>query len=294
MEAAAGSSQGGTTANVLIVANETVGGKKLIDAIARRAAKGPIRCTVICPQNEPKKGFVIYDDSVRGAAAVRLELTLERLAEMGIPATGEVLDPDPFLATQDGVRLYGADEIIISTHPYPRSGWLRRDLVQRIRDWAKVPVEHVVVDLTEEPVEHTIVAANQTIGGRSLIETLERRSTTSPHRFTVICPQDSGDPEAAAAAKERLQQTLYQLRGAGLVVVGYVSHPDPLTAIQNAHQADPADEIVISTLSGAKSKWLRGDLINRVRKATGVSVEHVIGDSDGAGDGAQAPAATVS
>src|SRR3989475_10652707 len=92
--------------HVLVVANETVGGKKLLDAIERRAARGPIRCTVVCPQNRPRKGYVIYDESVRSAARIRLELTLERLRSMGIEATGEVMDPDPYLAVEDALRLY--------------------------------------------------------------------------------------------------------------------------------------------------------------------------------------------
>jgi hypothetical protein len=267
-------------ANVLVIANETVGGRKLLEAIERRAARGPIRCTVICPQNQPRKGFVIYDDSVRSAAQVRLELTLARLHELGIPAAGEVLDPDPYLAAQDALRLYGADEIIISTYPYQRSGWLRRDLVQRIRDFAGVPVEHVVVLPTEEPFKHTLVVANQTVTGRALIDALERRSTESPHRFTVICPQDGAENEATAAAQERLDETLRVLRQAGLQVVGYVTHPDPLTSIVNTHQFDHADEIVISTLPSYGSNWLRGDLINRARRATGLPVEHVTSEPE--------------
>jgi GABA permease len=134
------------------------------------------------------------------------------------------------------------------------------------------------VDLTEEPMKHTLVVANKTVGGRPLIETLERRSTETPHRFTVIVPQDGADDEATEAAKERLDETLRELRHAGLEVNGYVTHPDPLTAIDNAHQYDHADEIVISTLPSYRSNWLRGDLPNRARRATGVPVEHVTSD----------------
>ena len=278
MEAASSKSSEGRPAHVLVVANETVAGRRLMEAIERRAARGPIRVTVICPQNQPNRGLVIYDHSSRSAAQIRLEQTLARLRELGIEASGEVMDPDPFLATQDALRLWGADEIIISTLPYPRSGFLRRDLISRIRNFAKIPVEHVEVNLTEEPLKHTLVVANQTIGGRPLIETLERRSTETPHRFTVIAPQDGADGASTEGAQERLDQTLTELRLAGLDVTGYVTHPDPLTAIVNAHQFDPADEIVISTLPSYRSNWLRGDLPNRARRATGVPVEHVTSD----------------
>lgn len=264
-------------ARVLVVANETVGGKKLLEAIERRAARGPIRCTVVCPQNRPDKGYVIYDDSVRSAAQIRLELTLDRLHSMGIEASGEVMDPNPYMAVMDALREHGADEIIISTLPYARSGWLRRDLVDRIRSATGLPVEHVIVDLNEEPVRHALVVANQTVGGRKLIETLERRSSESPHRFTVICPQDGAGDDAAEQAQQRLDSTLAKLEQAGLVVTGYVTHPDPFTSIMNAAQLDPPNEIIISTLPSYKSHWLRGDLIPRVRRATGVPVEHVVG-----------------
>jgi hypothetical protein len=275
--------------HVLVVSNETVGGHKLLGAIERRAAQGPIRCTVVCPQNVPHQGFVIYDDTVRSAARVRVELLLERLSELGIPAHGEVMDPDPYVATQDAIRAWGADEIIVSTFPYPRSGVFRRDLIERIGKWSGLPVEHVVVDLREEPVRHVLVVASQTVGGPQLIESLERRSTSSPHRFTVIAPQGGGD-DGAAATQERLDQTLAELRQAGLKVKGYVTHPDPLTSIRQAMQVYPADEIVISTLPKQKSRWLRGDLINQARKATGRPVEHLEFDPDAAREPAEAAA----
>src|SRR4051794_26992957 len=278
MEAASPNTPGGQPAHVLVIPNETGAGRRLPEATGRRAAHGPIRLTIAVPQNEPMRGFVIYDHTAKSPARIRLEQLLDRVKELGIDASGEVMDPDPFLATQDALRLWGADEIIISTLPYPRSGFLRRDLIGRIRDFAKIPVEHVEIDLTDEPMKHTLVVANQTIGGRPLIETLEQRSTESPHRFTVIAPQDGAGGEATKAAEERLDQTLNELRRAGLDVNGYVTHPDPLTAIVNAHQFDHADEIVISTLPSYRSNWLRGDLPNRARRATGVPVEHVTSD----------------
>jgi hypothetical protein len=272
---AASSARGGAPAHVLVVANETVGGEKLFQALERRAARGPIRCTVICPQNRPRRGYVIYDDSARSAARIRLDLTLERLRKLGIEAQGELMDPDPYLAVKDALREHGADEIIISTLPYPRSGWLRRDLVGRIRAYAEVPVEHVIVNLNEEPTRHALVVANQTVGGRNLIETLKRRASESPHRFTVICPQDGAGDGAVEKAEERLGQTLRRLEREGLDVTGYVTHPDPLTSIMNAVDQDPPNEIIISTLPSYKSRWLRGDLIGRVRRGTGLRVEHV-------------------
>jgi hypothetical protein len=185
------------------------------------------------------------------------------------------MDPDPFLAVQDAIRIYRPDEIIISTYPYARSGWLRRDLVDRIRSYSKLPVEHVIVDLNAEPTKHVLVVANETVGARHLIESLERRANESPHRFTVISPQGGKDPDAVALAGQRLDRTVKELRLAGLDVVGQLMDPDPFTSIMNALNYHPADEIVISTFPGATSRWLRGDLIERVRRATGKPVEHI-------------------
>src|SRR5207244_3138210 len=124
---------------ILVVANETVGGRALIDAVKRHAEEAhergePFHVTVVCPQNQPKSGYVIYEDSVRSAAENRLATTLAQLRDVGIDADGEVMDPDPFSATMDAIAAYGADQVIISTHPDTRSGWLRRDLVDRIKD----------------------------------------------------------------------------------------------------------------------------------------------------------------
>ena len=57
--------------SILVVANETVTGQPLIDAVKRRADAGPVEVHVICPQNQPKHGYVIYDDMIRGAASPR-------------------------------------------------------------------------------------------------------------------------------------------------------------------------------------------------------------------------------
>ena len=58
--------------------------------------------------------------------------------------------------------------------------------------------------------------------------------------------------------------------------MGLFGDPDPFTAISHALQYFRGDDIVISTFPETKSGWLRTDLIERVRRATGKPVEHVI------------------
>jgi hypothetical protein len=112
--------------HVLVVANETLTGDELLEAVKRRAAQGPIRVHVIAPVNEPAAGYVVYEDSRRAAAGRRLERTLARVREAGIPALGDVLDHGPLDAVKDTLAQEPVDELIVSTHPETKSGWLRR------------------------------------------------------------------------------------------------------------------------------------------------------------------------
>jgi DNA-binding LacI/PurR family transcriptional regulator len=267
---------------ILVVANETVAGKPLIDAVRDRAAGDEVDVHVICPQNQPRHGYVIYDSMVREAAENRLKMTLALLQEAGIEADGEVMDPDPYAAVMDALGEADYDEIIISTHPETRSGWLREGLVDRVKRAARRPVEHVVVDLDSErdDVKRTLVVANQTVASPELLEVLKRKAADEPRRFIVIAPQSggNGDGGGASGTSERLAHTLKALEDAGLEAIGQVVHPDPYTAIQNALQFYAPDDIVISTFSETRSGWLRSNLVGRVRSTTGKPVEHVVSE----------------
>jgi hypothetical protein len=264
---------------VLVVANETVAGKPLIDAIRKRAEGEEVRAHVISPQNQPKHGYVIYDEHVRDAAQNRLEMTLALLREADIEADGEVMDPDPYSAVMDALGEQDYDEIVISTHPETRSGWLRQGLVDRVARAARRPVEHVVVDLDAErdDTKRTLVVANQTVASPELLDALKKKAGEGPRRFIVIAPKSEGEDEDGDP-HERLARTLEELQQAGLQAVGQVEHHDPYTAIQNALQFYAPDDIVISTFPETRSGWLRGDLIGRVETSTGKSVEHVVTD----------------
>src|SRR5207245_4754262 len=134
----------------------------VLEAVRERASGGDVRFRLIVPQSQPSAGLVIYDEAVRESAQVRVDLALSSVAAEGIEASGEVGDADPFLATMDAVAERRPTEIIVSTYPAISSGWLRRDLVERIENATGLPVEHVVVDLEQEglPFKVTLVVAN--------------------------------------------------------------------------------------------------------------------------------------
>jgi len=267
---------------VLVVANRTLGGEKLLEAVRARAAEGPTTFRLVVPQSQPSAGLVIYDEAVRESAQVRVDLALSAVATEGIQASGEVGDPDPFLATMDAVAERRPDAIIISTHPAQHSGWLRRDLIERIENASGLPVEHVVVDLEHEglPFNVTLVVANKTSSGEELLEHLKAKAAKDEHRLIVaVVPQLDGSGHAPREARARLATMLDHLHAAGLLSSGMIGDPDPYTATMNALELFTVDEVVISTLPGERSGWLRSDLIERVRGASRVPIEHVVVES---------------
>jgi len=265
---------------VLVVANRTLGGAKLMDAVRARAAEGPVRFRLVVPQSNPSAGLVIYEEAVRESAQVRVDLALSAVAALGIEATGEVGDADPFSATMDAVAEHRPDEIIISTHPALSSGWLRRDLIERIRNASGLPVEHVVVDLEHEGslFKATLVIANKTSTGDELIEYLRGLARDGEHLFIAVVPQSGRSGESAREARAKLAQMLDRLGQAGLLSSGMIGDPDPYTATINALELFRVDEVVISTLPDERSGWMRANLVERVSGATSAKVEHVVVD----------------
>jgi len=136
---------------ILVIANETVGGRTLREEVERRSEGYRAHVLVVCPAlNSPLRHWVSDEDQARAAAQERLSNSLARLAEEGIDARGEVGDGEPLQAIEDALRSFGADEIIISTHPEGRSQWLERGVVSGARTRFDVPITHVVVDLEAE------------------------------------------------------------------------------------------------------------------------------------------------
>lgn len=264
---------------VLVVANETIGGRALIDAVLKRHEAGDTRFHLVVPATKPKHGNIIYDEAVRDAAQVRVDLALGYINSQGMQGTGEVGDSDPFTATMDAIADIHPDEVIVSTHPLTSSGWLRRDLVERIRGATDVPVEHVVSDIEREglPFTVTLVVANRTASSDELLADLRAKADDDPARlFILVVPQTSKEGRAVARAREHLNAALERLRGAGLLAAGMIGDPDPYDATMNALQFYRVDEIVVSTLGQVSSGWLRADLIERVRKASNLPVDHIM------------------
>jgi hypothetical protein len=266
---------------VLVVANQTIAGRAVLDAVRRRHEADPDTRVVICvPRTHPSHGAVAYDDVVYDAAQIRVDLARRVLRGEGIDAIGEVGDPDAYTATMDAVLEHAPDEIVISTLPGTLSGWQRRDLVERVAEATDLPVEHVVVDLDSEgvPFHVTLVVAARTASSEQLIGQLraETRQRDKPELFILVVPQEGTGPNAHREALARLRQMREALDGEGTFAAGMVGDPDPYTATMNALHFFRVDEVVISTLDEHRSRWLRAGLVDRVRKATDKPVEHIV------------------
>jgi hypothetical protein len=262
--------------HLLVVANETVDAPTLREAL--RARGDELHVTVVSPVNEPRRGYVVYTDTRRASARRRLERALAHLRDEGINADGYVVDAEPAAAVRDALAQLEppVDEILVSTHPEEKSGWLRRSVIDQIRSAAgDVPVEHLVAGPGGPDEKNVLVIANETVLGEPLLDKIRERNAAGPASFLIMSPQSDPTAGEHPEAERRLKRALAQLRGEGIDVHGQVAHPDPYSAAMEAVHDERVDEIVVSTFEPLSSGWLRKDVVERLRKETGVPVEHV-------------------
>lgn len=137
---------------VLVVANQTVGGRALLDEIAGRCRGRDSEVLVVTPALPGSRAAHWSSDTDEASelARQRMELSILAIRDLGLRARGVVGDSDPEVAIEDALAGFAADEIVISTHPPERSNWLERGVVEAARRDIDLPVTHVVVDLEAE------------------------------------------------------------------------------------------------------------------------------------------------
>jgi hypothetical protein len=266
---------------LLVVANETLTGDELLDAVRAKVGDSETLVVVIAPVNAPREGYVVYDNTRRAAAGRRLDRTLTGFREAGIAATGHVVDNDPLAAVKDAIAIEEPDELIVSTHPDATSGWRRRNLLEEIRKAAgPIPVEHVVSDVAARTgARNVLVLANETVLGEPLLDRIREQARSGGGRtgFLIISPQSDPTQGAHPEAERRLRQAVTRLRAEGIDVHGQMAHPDPFTAAMHAVRDERVDAILVSTFPEQRgSSWLRRDLVGRLKSETKVPVEHVV------------------
>src|SRR5438067_7715957 len=133
---------------ILVVANETVAGRELLDELRQRAGPDGAELLVVAPALNSRLRYLFADvDQAREQAEQRLAGSIEALRANGIEARGAVGDSNPVQAIEDALAEFDADEIVISTHPPERSNWLEKKTVDQARERFDLPITHVVVDL---------------------------------------------------------------------------------------------------------------------------------------------------
>jgi hypothetical protein len=264
---------------ILVVANETLTGDELLEAVRRRVEGSDALVIVIAPVNAPREGYVVYENTRRAAAGRRLDRTLAGFREAGISASGHVVDNDPLSAVKDAIAIEEPDEIVISTHPEAKSGWRRRNLLDEIRKASgEIPLEHVVSDVASRVgAENVLVVANETLLGEPLLDRIRARAKAGERTtFLIISPQSDPAQGAHPEAERRLREALATLRSEGIEAHGQVAHPDPFTAAMQAVRDESIDSILVSTFPEQRGSWLRRDLVGRLQSEAKVPVEHVV------------------
>ena len=140
---------------VLVVANETVGGRALLAELQSRLQgeeklRAPGRLSAACGlcgralvlrhRRLHPGGQGAHGGLGGGDARSRPERVTGRLGD----------HHDPNQAIEDALKEFPADEVVISTHTPKRSRWLESGVVEKARAELPQPVTHVVVDLESE------------------------------------------------------------------------------------------------------------------------------------------------
>jgi hypothetical protein len=266
-----------TGATVLAFVNEVAGGRRLLETLRDRVERGAARIAVAAPQNQPAAGQIVDLDEVRDAAMSRVEVTQGLLAEFGIDAPASVWDADPSLALDDAVRAYQPAEVLLSCLPESRFGLLRRDLVSWAIENVDAAVTHIPVRIEDDAIRwdvtHTLVVATKTVDSPELLASLTDRAAERPHRYTFVCPR-SGEL-GRSEVSQKLARALAEMYRHEIDATGQPMSPEPFAAVRNAIEHYRVDDILISTLAGEQSVWIKEGLIDRVKEITEKPIEHV-------------------
>lgn len=154
----------------LIVSNRTIGGRQLAERVQQAVAEGPCTFRFVVPV--PSEGGPGERARAVQQAQARLAAELERFAEMGAEAEGELTDEDPFDAVHHALADSAFDEVIVCTLPPGISRWIGRDLPHRLATSLDIPVTHLIAPaglptrITAQAVRISIYIGESDLHGR--------------------------------------------------------------------------------------------------------------------------------
>ena len=140
---------------ILVVANRTLRSDSLRDELLALGRSGA-EIRIVAPIVVSRANYIASDvDREMRDTRERLVDTLDWASASGIRVTGRIGDPmAAFAAVEDELRLFGADTVIVSTHPPRQSNWLETDIVDRLRAQLDVPVAHIMAAVERTPVPY--------------------------------------------------------------------------------------------------------------------------------------------
>ena len=143
---------GDDTRRILVVANQTAAGQELLEEIRNRCRGNKCEVMLVSPALVGSRAARWASDIDEGMdlARERLARSVTALRGVGVEVRAQVGDPDPNMAIEDALRVFPADEIVISTLPPDQSRWLEHEVVERTRREVDLPMTHVIVDLDAE------------------------------------------------------------------------------------------------------------------------------------------------
>ena len=139
-----------------------------------------------------------------------------------------------------------------------------------------------------------LVVAHETVANPELREQVRAvREQDAEAEFVLLVPAtpvrhllfrrgDEHDAETTARKRGERGRTVFRKKGVPLDDMR-IGAADPVQAIDDEVTGHPGYAgFVISTLPATRSGWMRADLIERVRRASGKPVEHVEGEQTAA------------
>ena len=128
-------------------------------------------------------------------------------------------------------------------------------------------------ELSEHHYPNILVVAHDTVTGKSLLDAVRELGTNGYWRFTFVSPAESDADRTALTRRHELASAV--LASSDIDSTGRVVSGETVQAIARAAQEEHAQEIIVATYPIGESQWLRQDLVDRIRKATGLPVSHI-------------------
>jgi len=123
---------------------------------------------------------------------------------------------------------------------------------------------------------HILVVANVTATSSDLIQAIKARAERGPIDVTLLVPGQGPGLGGREAGRPRLDEALAAWRKAGIEAEGVCGDANPFDAVAEVWDPRRHDEVIVSTLPGQSSKWIRSDLPARLGRHTGAPVTHVV------------------